>query len=127
MREEGLYLSIVSNIDDDYLHPMVERAGLSRVLNHWTSSEEAQSCNPAPGFLQYAHKKADRRAEDVLFVGDSPTHDVAGAHALGMTTALIIEEGQDPPGQLSDSPEPHHEIRTLSELLPIVLNSQPRA
>ncbi len=127
LREEGLYLSIVSNIDDDYLHPMVERAGLSHVLNHWTSSEEAQSCKPAPGFFHYALEKADRAAEDVLFVGDSPTHDVAGARALGMTTALIIEEGQDPPGQLGDSPEPHHEIRTLSELLPIVLNSQPRA
>ena len=42
LREEGLYLSIVSNIDDDYLHPMVERAGLERVLHHWTSSEEAR-------------------------------------------------------------------------------------
>ena len=38
LREEGLYLSIVSNIDDDYLHPMVKRVGLDALLDDWTSN-----------------------------------------------------------------------------------------
>lgn len=119
LRDAGRYLSIVSNIDDDYLHPMVARAGLEDVLHHWTSSEEAQSCKPDPGFFHLALEKAGCEAGDVLFVGDSPTHDVAGASALGMTTALILEDDADPPGQSGDAPSADHEIRSLKELLEI--------
>jgi HAD superfamily hydrolase (TIGR01509 family) len=121
LRAGGLYLSIVSNIDDDYLHPMVARAGLGDVLHHYTSSEEAQSCKPDAGFFQLAMKKAKCDAGDVLFVGDSPTHDVAGANALGMKTALIIEPNAAPPGQTGNAPAADHEIRSLKELVEICL------
>jgi 2-haloalkanoic acid dehalogenase type II len=119
LRAGGLSLHIVSNIDDDYLHPMVARSGLDAVLEHWTSSEEAQSCKPDPRFFELCLEKAKVSAEDVLFVGDSPAHDVAGASALGMKTALILEEGADPPGQFGDAPAADHEIRALSELVGI--------
>lgn len=116
LRASGLYLSIVSNIDDDYLHPMVMRVGLDAVLHDWTSSEEAQSCKPDARFFHLALEKAGCEAADVLFVGDSPTHDIAGASALGMRTALILEEGAEPPGQLGVACSPDHEIRSLEEL-----------
>lgn len=119
LRDAGLYLSIVSNIDDDYLHPMVARVGLDSVLHHWTSSEEARSCKPDPRFFQLALEKAGCAASEVLFVGDSPTHDVAGASPLGMKTALILEEGVEPPGQVGNAPAADHEIRSLHELLAI--------
>jgi putative hydrolase of the HAD superfamily len=119
LRGEGLTLHIVSNIDDDYLHPMVARAGLDELLEHWTSSEEAQSCKPHSRFFEYALEKAGCDASEVLFVGDSPAHDVVGANAMGMTTALILEEGADPPGQFGDAPPADHEIRALAELIPI--------
>lgn len=119
LRDAGHYLSIVSNIDDDYLQPMVMRVGLDAVLHHWTSSEEALSCKPDEGFFRVALSKAECAPEEVLFVGDSPTHDVAGASAVGMTTVLILEEGADPPGQLGEAPAADHEIRSLAELLPI--------
>jgi putative hydrolase of the HAD superfamily len=121
LRSRGLRLSIVSNIDDDYLHPMLERAGLDAVLHHWSSSEEARSCKPDPGFFRYACRKAGCRPEQVLFVGDSPEHDIAGARALGMTTVLIPEIGAEPPGKgTSRAGEPHHVIGRLSELLDLV-------
>lgn len=120
LRAQGLGLHIVSNIDDDYLHPMVERAGLDAWLDHWTSSEEARSCKPHPRFFELALEKAGCRSQDVLFVGDSPAHDVAGASRMGMRTALIVEEGAPPPGQFGDLPAPDHEIRALAELVPLV-------
>jgi putative hydrolase of the HAD superfamily len=121
LRERGLTLSIVSNIDDDFLLPMVETSGLDRHLHHWTSSEEAKSCKPDPGFFRYCVERAGVTAERVLFVGDSPVHDVAGAKAQGMTTVLILDEGVDPPGQEGGDPQqPHHQIRALAELLDIV-------
>jgi FMN phosphatase YigB (HAD superfamily) len=71
-------VAVVSNIDDDYL-PDARRAGLTGRLHHWTSSEarsasrtRASTATPAQGRL---------RAEQVLFVGDSPEQDIAGARA----------------------------------------------
>ena len=61
------------------------------------------------------------RAEQVLFVGDSPEHDIAGAAALGMRTALIIDEGMPPPLQSGKQAiDAHHTIRSLAELPALV-------
>lgn len=120
LKQAGCYLSIVSNIDDDYLEPMVVRTGLDRVLDAWTSSEEAQSCKPDRGIFEVAMRKAELPAERVIFVGDSAHHDVLGAKRLGMRSVLIQEPGAVAPG--SDgaaSEEPDHTIEELSELLAI--------
>jgi putative hydrolase of the HAD superfamily len=121
LKSRGLYLSIVSNIDDDHLIPMVERSGLDGVLDHWTSSEEAQSCKPDAGFFHLALKKAGCEADRVLFVGDSPEHDVQGASRVGMTTVLIAEGDAKPPLQSGrEMPDPDHRIESLSELIALV-------
>ncbi len=121
LRELGVTLSVVSNIDDDYLDPMIERAGLSEILPSWTSSEEARSCKPDPQIYHYACEKAGCSAADVLFVGDSREHDIAGAESVGMTTALISEDGLPAPGEGYREPgQPDHEIERLEELIRIV-------
>lgn len=121
LRERGLSLSVVSNIDDDYLHPMIEAGGLSEVLHAWTSSEEARSCKPDPQIYRYACEKAGCAAAEVLFVGDSREQDIAGATTVGMTTALLREEGARPPGEGVGAPaRPDHEIDRLEELIGIV-------
>ncbi len=91
LRDRGLYVSVVSNIDDDYLHPMVANYGLTPFLDHWSSSEEARSCKPDRGIFDLALQKADCRPGEVAFVGDSLHHDVRGARAMGMQTVLIDE------------------------------------
>jgi len=116
LREAGLNLSIVSNIDDDYLDEMVPRAGLHEVLHHWSSSEEAQSCKPDARFFHYALEKSGFAAADVLFVGDSPAHDIAGARAVGMKTALIRDD-ENPVAAGDETPD--YRIDQLSELLGI--------
>ncbi len=121
LRARGLYLSIVSNIDDDYLVPLVEKWKLDQVLDDWTSSEGARSCKPDPEFFALALAKARCQAERVVFVGDSPEHDIAGARAAGMTTVLISEAGTTPPLQSGNvTVAADHQIATLSELLPLV-------
>jgi len=122
LRAAGLHVSIVSNIDDDYLEPMVARAGLSDLLHDWTSSEEARSCKPHSAIYALACAKASCAPERVLFVGDSPEQDIAGARAVGMTTALIREKDAQPPGSgVGAAGEPHHEIASLAEVLPLAL------
>jgi putative hydrolase of the HAD superfamily len=117
LKDAGLYLSVVSNIDDDMLAPLIEREGLERYLDHWTSSEAAQSCKPDRRFFEVALERSGLRAADVLFVGDSPEHDIIGASAVGMRTALILDGGIPPPlqtGRVTVTAD--HNIATLTEL-----------
>ncbi|MFQ5698358.1 MAG: HAD family hydrolase [Myxococcota bacterium] len=128
LRAWGLHTAIVSNIDDDYLEPMVERAGLRAELDAWTSSEEARSCKPDPQIFRHALRKAGVRAREVLFVGDSPQHDIAGARSLGMATVLIREPGVASPGGSGlPAVAPDFTIEQLGELLPIVRDLRERA
>ncbi|MEM7220437.1 MAG: HAD family hydrolase [Pseudomonadota bacterium] len=122
LRERGLYLSIVSNIDDDYLDPIVARHGLDARLDDWTSSEAARSCKPDAGIYRFALEKSGLEASEVLFVGDSLQHDVAGADAIGMRSARIIEDGVTTPltHGLAITAQPTYEIEALTQLLSIV-------
>ncbi len=122
LRASGLHVAVVSNIDDDYLEPMIARARLSDLLDDWTSSEEAGSCKPDEAIYHFACAKAGCAPKDVLFVGDSPEQDIAGARAVGMTTALLREPDAAPPGSgVGAAGEPHHEIATLDEVLRLAL------
>jgi putative hydrolase of the HAD superfamily len=115
LRERGFHVQIVSNIDNDQLDAIWSKIGLADHVDAITTSEEAGSCKPHAGIFQLALAKAGQPpAESVVFVGDSPWHDVAGANALGMTSVLI---GDAPP---PEAPVPRHRIAELGELLAIV-------
>jgi len=115
LRKRGLHLGIVSNIDDDQFHPLWQRLGLESLFHATTTSEEARSCKPDPGIFRVALEKAGNPApEEVVFVGDSALHDVAGAGALGMKTVLIGREPQD------EELRPDHVIASLCELSELV-------
>lgn len=121
LKSRGLYLSIVSNIDDDMLNPLVEREGLDVYFDHWTSSEAAASCKPDPVVFEFSLAKSNLLASSVLFVGDSPEHDVLGASRMGMRTVLIVEEGIKPPLQSGkETVAADHEISSLRELTYLV-------
>lgn len=117
LRERGLHLGIVSNIDDDQFHPLWQKMGLGGFVDATTTSEEARSCKPDRRIFELALGKARGvRPEDSFFVGDSPFHDVAGARAMGMTTVLITDRSAEPEG----GPRADHVIRELPELLAVV-------
>lgn len=121
LRERNIYVAVVSNADDDYLEPALERNGLLPLLDHWTSSEEADSCKPDLRIYEYCLAKAGRSPAEALFVGDSPAHDVAGARRAGMRTALIGEPGSVAPLSTGlEGEEPDWHVRELLELVPIV-------
>jgi len=118
LREKGLILSIVSNIDDDYLDGMLHNLELEPLFDHWISSESARSCKPDAKIFECALGQAGCRASEVAFVGDSRIHDIQGARALGMTTVLLAEEGGS--SHLDDESfdaEPDHVISQLAELI----------
>lgn len=117
--DRGLSLSVVSNIDDDYLEPILRNLELVPLFSHISSSEEARSCKPHSRIYHYAMEKASVVPQEVLFVGDSPQHDIRGAREVGMLSALI-EESPSESGQESEENSPDFRIGSLSELLPVV-------
>ena len=119
LRDRGLSLSIVSNIDDDYLDPLMENLGLRPFFDHTSSSEEARSCKPHPGIFEYALRKAKVRSEEVVFVGDSLHHDIRGARDVGMLSVLIEESSRPSPGG-DNGPEPDYVVNCLSDLLRVL-------
>jgi putative hydrolase of the HAD superfamily len=117
LRDRGLHLQIVSNIDRDQLDAVWPKLALEAHFDAVTTSEEARSCKPDPGIFRIALEKAGNPdPTSVVFVGDSVLHDVAGAKALGMTSVLIGEAPKAAPAHLS----PDHVIEELAELLALV-------
>lgn len=117
LRDRGLHVQIVSNIDVDQFEAVWPRLDLDDHVHAITTSEEARSCKPDPGIFRVALEKAGNPdPASVVFVGDSLLHDVAGAKALGMTSVLIGAAPKDAPEHLA----PHHVIGNLAELLEIV-------
>jgi HAD superfamily hydrolase (TIGR01509 family) len=109
LRRASVHVQIVSNIDDEQLHPLIDRLGLGDVINAATSSDEALSCKPDPGIYRVALAKASCRPADVLFVGDSLRHDVEGPAALGMRTAWLVDDGaHSDPGDARPDFVVHH-------------------
>ncbi len=90
LRDRGLHVQIVSNIDEEQLAGLVARLGLESAVDAATSSEAARSCKPDPGIYRFALERSGCSAEEVLFVGDTPAHDIAGPQSVGMSTALLV-------------------------------------
>ena len=117
LRQASVHVQIVSNIDDDQVHPLIDRLGLNHVVDAVTSSDEARSCKPDHGIYQVALDKADCCPSHVLFVGDSLRHDVEGPAAMGMCTAWMVEDGADSdPGNI----RPDFVVRRLVEVTDLV-------
>jgi len=113
LQRSSIHVQIVSNIDDEQFEPMLERLDLFRVIDAWTSSEQADSCKPDPAIYRLAVTKAGVVPEQALFVGDSIRHDVEGPAAFGMRTAwLAPRDGADP-----GSARPDAVITALAEVL----------
>jgi 2-haloalkanoic acid dehalogenase type II len=112
LRADGLFLQIVSNIDDELMHPLAERLGIAGAFDVLTSSEAAGACKPDPAIYRYALGKAGLDPARVLFVGDSTVHDIEGPAAAGMRTAWLVADGKggDP------TPVPDHVIERLGQV-----------
>jgi 2-haloalkanoic acid dehalogenase type II len=116
LRAAGIHVQIVSNIDDEQLEPMLDRLGLTDVVDAATSSESAGSCKPDAAIYRLALSKAGVAADKALFVGDSLGHDVAGPQALGMQTAWLAPRAGADPGDV----RPDAIITSLGDVLALL-------
>ncbi len=118
LRERGLHVGMVSNIDEDQLDHLVGAADLRPYFDSLLSSERAGACKPAPAIFAEALRRAGCAPAEALFVGDTLAQDVAGAKRAGMRAALIWHRDDTAPPQ--GEVQPDHVIRAIPELLELV-------
>ncbi len=104
-------LSLLTNADDDFISPLLERHGLS--FCSVVTSESAQSYKPAPaGFLRVL-QETGVSPEEAVYVGDTQFDDVHGARLLGMRAAWLNRNGAERDASLL---APDYEVSGLEEL-----------
>jgi 2-haloalkanoic acid dehalogenase type II len=118
LRARGLHLGIVSNIDEDDLHHLIDLGGLRGHFDSLLSSEAAGSCKPDPGIFAIALERAGCAPGEALFVGDTLRQDVLGANRCGLRSVLLWHRADRPPPD--DGPRPHHVIGAIPDLLDLV-------
>ena len=112
LRARKLKLAIVSNIDDDWLDPLIEIWKLDSCVDFILSSETAQSCKPDTSIFMQACHAVGIAPHRIVFVGDSFVNDVQGARNVGMHPVWLNQHGAEPVQEL-----PVPQIESLSALL----------
>ncbi len=118
MRERGLHLGIVSNIDEHQLREITELCGLDELFDDLLSSEAARSCKPDPGIFEQALRTAGCKAHEALFIGDTRPADIEGANRAGMQSVLLWHRDDKRPPERD--PVARHVIRRIPDLLEIL-------
>ncbi|MBQ61107.1 MAG: hypothetical protein CMQ19_03430 [Gammaproteobacteria bacterium] len=120
LRESGFNVGLVSNLDEGDFQDFLSVDNFASYFDFHLSSEAAQSCKPDAAIFDLALEQAGCTANEVVFVGDTPTQDIDGAAAAGMQTVLIHEELKQATRDMNSTHKPDHEINELPELLEII-------
>ena len=95
-RARGLRLVVVSNWDVS-LHDVLDRLGLSAMLDGVLTSAQAGARKPSPVIFERALGIPGVSATEAVHVGDSLDEDVEGARAAGIEPVLVRRAGGPAP------------------------------
>jgi 2-haloalkanoic acid dehalogenase type II len=103
--------AILSNADDDFLHPNVARLGLRFAAV--VSSEAARCYKPQPDLFREMLRRLGVSPQEAVYVGDRQFEDVAGASQVGMRAVWVnrLAAPLDPA-----LPAPDYQVGNLLEL-----------
>jgi putative hydrolase of the HAD superfamily len=107
-----LRVAVVTNGGSRTQRRKLEVTGIDALVDAIFVSTEVGADKPAPAIFAQALRWSGVPARDVLFVGDDPLRDVAGASRAGMRTAWMAHGREFPAGL----PRPHHVLAHLGEL-----------
>jgi len=81
-------LGLITNGRSDLQRSVIETHGLQHIFDPILISEEVGLSKPDPALFLRPVQAFGLEPEQVLFIGDHPLHDVAGAKAVGMPALL---------------------------------------
>ncbi len=96
LRGSGIRVGLCSNAPYRVrsLHGQLAHIGLDRHLDAVTFSAEVGWRKPSPRMFRASLGALGTSASLTVMVGDSETHDIAGAHAAGMRAVLLSRRGE---------------------------------
>lgn len=107
-------LGLLSNFDDSTTgHQILSDTSVGSLFEAVIISADVGLRKPNPAIFERIMTMLDLRADDILFVGDTPLADVAGPKRVGMVAAWINRKGEPMPEGL---PVPDIELSDLAEL-----------
>jgi phosphoglycolate phosphatase-like HAD superfamily hydrolase len=83
IKSAGLTTVAASSAKRDELHALLRVAGASELLDHATSSDDAEESKPDPDIVHAALQRAGAAAGDAVMIGDTP-YDVEAAQRAGV-------------------------------------------
>jgi len=92
LKRRGLTLAVITNFDSRVLG-ILEGLGVSSCFDSILVSSRVGYAKPAREIFQKALSIYGLSPQDALHIGDSPTHDVAGARAAGLA-AVLVDHGE---------------------------------
>ena len=110
LKERGLILGLVSNVDRD-ISPLCDKLGLSLLLQVVVTSQDTGFSKPQPEIFQEALRQAGIEASEAVYVGDQYQIDVVGARDAGMK-GVLLDRGDDF-REVTDCPR----IRSLADIV----------
>ncbi len=107
-------LGLLSNFDDSTAgHQIISDTGVGGLFEAVVVSADVGLRKPNPAIFEQVLAMLGLVADEILFVGDTPAHDVAGAKQVGMRAAWINRNGLAIPDGIS---APDIVIPDLAEL-----------
>ena len=94
MRADGLKLVVATSAGEDLLDGLLERAGVSDLIDAATSASEVENSKPAPDIVLAALKQSGQGADEVIMLGDTP-YDVQASQAAGVPIVAVLCGGWD--------------------------------
>jgi FMN phosphatase YigB (HAD superfamily) len=79
----------VSNGASSQQHAKIDALGFRALVDVVVVSDDLGIAKPDPEIFHYAARQAGSTLSDAWMIGDSPVHDIVGAHGVGANTAWI--------------------------------------
>jgi HAD superfamily hydrolase (TIGR01509 family) len=107
-------LGLISNFDHGpTARQILDRAGMTSLFDLILISEEIGQRKPHAAIFETACQALRIRPHEAIFIGDSPSIDIAGAKGAGMAVIWLNRREE----RLDESiPQPDHTIRRLEEI-----------
>ena len=109
-------MAILSNADDSFLYPLLDRHCIVDAFEAIVSSEEAGGYKPHPLIFEVLLKRLNVEPGETLMVGDTLHEDVWGSHLSGMPSAWINRHDVPMNGRVA----PTYELHSLNDLVTVL-------
>jgi putative hydrolase of the HAD superfamily len=130
LQRMGLKLGVISNIDSCGQVPTnLENYGIREYFERVVLSCEYGRRKPDPAIFHYAARLVNVPAGGCLYVGDSTSQDICGAHRAGFRYAIQIRNDFTDCEECEDDPEavPDLFIENMDELVDFIAEKQGQA